>query len=75
MSLEKLACGKAEALHGVLTQPLSAAALFDALLPSLGGQLRLCVSQVMRIQLRRLVAVLYDRQPFVRAATTLSVDI
>ncbi len=34
-----------------------------------------CVSHVMRIQLRRLVAVLYDRQPFVRAATTISVNI
>ena len=34
-----------------------------------------CVSHVMRIQLRRLVAVLYDRQPFVRASTTISVNI
>jgi len=34
-----------------------------------------CVSHVMRIQLRRLVAVLYDRQPFVRASTTISINI
>lgn len=34
-----------------------------------------CVSHVMRIQLRRLVAVLYDRKPFVRASTTIAVAV
>lgn len=38
------ACGKAEALQTVLRQPLSAAALFDSLLPALQGQLRLIES-------------------------------
>jgi len=38
------ACGKAEALHAALRQPLSAVAVFDALLPSLQAQLRLIES-------------------------------
>ena len=38
------ACGKAEALQTILRQPLSAAALFDSLLPALQGQLRLIES-------------------------------
>ncbi len=40
-TLQDYACSKAEALHTVLRQPLSAAGLFDALLPSLQAQLRL----------------------------------
>lgn len=40
-TLESHANGKAAALHAVLRQPLSAAAMFDALLPALQGQLRL----------------------------------
>lgn len=40
-TLETHACGKAAALHAVLRQPLSAANVFDALLPALQGQLRL----------------------------------
>lgn len=40
-TLETHAAGKAEALHAALRQPLSAAAVFDALLPALQGQLRL----------------------------------
>jgi transposase len=43
-SLQTYACGKAEALHAVLRQPLSAAAVFDALLPALQAQLRLIES-------------------------------
>lgn len=43
-TLHTHACGKAEALHAVLRQPLSAAACFDALLPALQGQLRLIES-------------------------------
>ncbi len=38
------ACGKAAALHTVLRQPLSAAPVFDALLPALQAQLRLIES-------------------------------
>lgn len=40
-TLQGYACSKAEELHTVLRQPLSAAGLFDALLPSLQAQLRL----------------------------------
>jgi transposase len=40
-TLQALACGKAPALHAALRQPLSAASVFDALLPSLQAQLRL----------------------------------
>ena len=43
-TLQTLACGKAEALYGVLRQPLAAAAVFDALLPALQAQLRLIES-------------------------------
>jgi transposase len=43
-TLQTLACGKAEALYGILRQPLSAAAVFDALLPALQAQLRLIES-------------------------------
>lgn len=43
-TLQKHACGKAEALHAALRRPLSAAAVFDALLPSLQAQLRLIES-------------------------------
>ena len=43
-TLETHACGKAEALHAALRQPLSAAAVFDALLPALQAQLRLIES-------------------------------
>ena len=43
-SLQTYACGKAEALHAVLRQPVSAAAVFDALLPALQAQLRLIES-------------------------------
>jgi transposase len=43
-TLQTHACGKAEALHAVLRQPLSAAAVFDALLPALQAQLRLIES-------------------------------
>lgn len=43
-TLQTYACGKAEALHTALRQPLSAAAVFDALLPSLQAQLRLIES-------------------------------
>jgi transposase len=44
VTLQSLACGKAEALYSVLRQPLSAAAVFDALLPALQAQLRLIES-------------------------------
>jgi len=40
-TLETHANGKAAALHAALRQPLSAAAMFEALLPALQGQLRL----------------------------------
>lgn len=43
-SLQTYACGKAEALHAVLRQPMAAAAVFDALLPALQAQLRLIES-------------------------------
>jgi len=43
-TLQTYACGKAEALHAVLRQPLSAAIVFDALLPALQAQLRLIES-------------------------------
>lgn len=43
-TLKSHACGKAEALHAALRQPLSAAGVFDALLPSLQAQLRLIES-------------------------------
>ena len=43
-SLQTSACGKAAALHAALRQPLSAAAVFDALLPALQAQLRLIES-------------------------------
>lgn len=43
-TLQPYACSKAEALHAVLRQPLSAAALFDPLLPALQAQLRLIES-------------------------------
>ena len=43
-TLQTYACGKAEALYHVLRQPLSASAVFDALLPSLQAQLRLIES-------------------------------
>jgi transposase len=42
--LQTYACRKAEALHAVLRQPVSAAAVFDALLPALQAQLRLIES-------------------------------
>ena len=35
----------------------------------------ICVSHVMRIQLRRLVAVLYDRKPFVRSSLNIVVAV
>lgn len=44
LTLQTYACGKAEALHAVLRQPLSAANVFDSLLPSLQAQLRLIES-------------------------------
>lgn len=53
-SLQTSACGKAEALHAVLRQPLSAAAVFDALLPALQAQLRLIES--LRDQQQALLA-------------------
>ncbi len=43
-TLETHACGKAEALYAALRQPLSAVAVFDALLPALQAQLRLIES-------------------------------
>jgi len=43
-TLQTFACSKAEALHATLRQPLSAAGLFDALLPALQAQLRLIES-------------------------------
>ena len=43
-TLETHACGKAADLHTALRQPLSAATMFEALLPALQGQLRLIES-------------------------------
>ena len=43
-SLQALVCGKADALYTMLRQPLSAAAVFNALLPSFQAQLRLIES-------------------------------
>jgi transposase len=43
-TLQALVCSKAEALHTALRQPLSAALIFDILLPALQAQLRLIES-------------------------------
>ena len=56
VSLQTYAHGKAEKLHAALHQPMSAAAVFDALLPALQGQLRLIES--LREQQQALLAVI-----------------
>lgn len=53
-SLQMYACGKADALFAALRQPLSAAAVFDALLPALQAHLRLIES--LRDQQHQLLA-------------------
>lgn len=55
-TLQTLACGKADALHAVLRQPLSATAVFDALLPALQAQLRL-IESLRDQQLQLLAAI------------------
>lgn len=62
-TLTTLACGKAVALHTALRQPLSAATVFDALLPALQAQLRLI--ETLRDQQQLLLAD-------IRAAVTAS---
>ncbi len=53
-SLQTYAFGKAEELHAVLRQPLSAEAIFNALLPALQSQLR--VIEALREQQQTLLA-------------------
>ena len=55
-SLQTYVHGKAEELHAALRQPLSAAAVFDALLPALQAQLRLIES--LREQQQALLAAI-----------------
>jgi transposase len=70
-TLQTYACGKAEALHAVLRQPLSTAAVFDALLPALQAQLQLIES--LREQQIALVAQI--RQAVVAAHREAEVEL
>jgi transposase len=61
-TLQTFVCGKTEALRAVLCKPLSAPALFDALLPALQAQLKLIESlrdqqQAIAAQIRAAVIV------------------
>lgn len=74
-SLQTFACGKAEALHVALRQPLSAATVFNALLPSLQAQLRLIESlrdqQLLLLAEIRAAVITAQRGPEVQLVQTI----